>query len=75
MLPYWVKTQILRRKGLTSPQLYQFEHELEPTQSYLEAKQASASENEKAELHSNALAEAHGDSRPQELASEKREEV
>jgi hypothetical protein len=38
VLPYWVKTQIFRRKGLTPPQLYQFEHELVTTQSYLEAK-------------------------------------
>ncbi len=36
--PYWIKTQIFRRKGLTSPQLYQFEHELVQTTSYLETK-------------------------------------
>lgn len=23
--PYWIKTQILRRKGLTPPQLYKFD--------------------------------------------------
>lgn len=46
VLPYWVKTQIFRRKGLESPQLYQIEHEmLEPTQSYLEAKQTNPKDN------------------------------
>ena len=26
VLPYWIKTVILRRKGLTPPQLYKFEN-------------------------------------------------
>lgn len=47
VLPYWVKTQIFRRKGLTPPQLYQFEHELVQTQSYLETKAANTNDVEK----------------------------
>lgn len=46
--PYWVKTQIFRRKGLTPPQLYQFEHDvIQPTTSYLEQK---ASDNDYKEV-------------------------
>lgn len=29
VLPYWAKTQILRRKGLVSPQLYRFDNEVD----------------------------------------------
>ena len=32
VLPYWFKTQMLRRKGLVSPQLYKFDNELDNRQ-------------------------------------------
>jgi hypothetical protein len=32
VLPYWFQTQILRRKGLASPQLYTFNNELDNRQ-------------------------------------------
>ncbi|RVX71853.1 hypothetical protein B0A52_04252 [Exophiala mesophila] len=43
VLPYWVRTQILRRKGLTPPQLYKFsdergDHTPDPTTDEVEAK-------------------------------------
>jgi hypothetical protein len=30
--PYWFKTQVLRQKGLTSPQLYTFDNQLDNRQ-------------------------------------------
>ena len=46
VLPYWFKTQIFRRKGLTPPQLYQFEHvDVEPTESFLQAKQTRTNDS------------------------------
>jgi hypothetical protein len=35
VLPYWLKTYILRRKGLKEPQLYKFDH-IEPVSNVLE---------------------------------------
>lgn len=36
--PYWFKTQILRKKGLKEPKLYQFDDYSEPTPALLQEK-------------------------------------
>ena len=47
VVPYWIKTTVLRRRGLKTPQLYRFETvEYDGGEEFREGKSGSGSEGE-----------------------------